>query len=337
MPAAQTSEEILEQLQQTAAKEGEGGDGAAKPADGGAPKEGDGAAAAAAAAAGDGAGAATEVFFEEFDLGGGKTVRFEAETPEALRDKIVAGYRDLANKAPAAGAAAAPAAGAGKEGTPAAPAAPAPVKKGRKLTQDEEFAFNQNIKAGNPLEEIRKWIQTEYGMTLEEIADSAREGGTAARDIARYQREEVAVNAFREKHPDYPGLDQRSIGLVRKYLMGREATVETLEEAYAHFGEVLRPAAAPAAAGAGKEGGAQPGAAAVPGSSSGREGAQPGAVNGTVTRKPASAIFGKTGAAHRPAAAAAAKKEPTQKEMEEWAAKGSEYLREKLEEYHSAR
>jgi hypothetical protein len=291
------------------------------------------AAAATAANAGAQPGAADnkdELFTEEIDLGNGETLTFEAATQEELREKIFEGYRKAlaASKqgaAPGAAAVAQPGAAAGKEGAQAG--VPVPQKKGRKLTADEEFAIETEFKTGKPIAAFRRWIETEYGMTVDELAESAREGGAVARTTQRFEREKTAVAAFREKHPEYPPMTDKSVDLVRRYLdsSGKEASVETLEAAYAHLGELLVPAkGAPAGAGAT----AQPGAAAT--------GATAAAATTTVKKPAASGLFGKTGAAAR-TAATGTKKIPTDAEMQKVAKEqGSGALLEMLEEANRA-
>lgn len=186
--------------------------------------------AAAAAAAAEGAAPAgegeVEVYTETVDLGNGKTKTFEADSQEALREKIFSYIREKETAAPPA-AAAEPG-----DGKPVAPAAPA--KRTRKdLSQDESFRIDQEFKNGSPLKGLNDFVLARYGRTLDEIIDDAENGGNLSRNTDRAGREAAAVDRFKAKHPEFtPSPSNRAA--FDLYLQGRglEATEENLEAAY---------------------------------------------------------------------------------------------------------
>ncbi|HWF05566.1 MAG TPA: hypothetical protein VHA06_17905 [Candidatus Angelobacter sp.] len=183
------------------------------------------------------------VYTESIDLGNGKTLDFEADSPEELKEKIFEALRK-GHKT--------------EDKTEAAAAAePAPAKRTKKtLSTDEEFALNEEFKV-KPTKAIEEYFQKTYGMSLDEIVDSAESGGKVARGAEAARREMSAVDAFKKKHPEYVPT-QANLVAFNRYLntFKMEGTVENLETAYKELTEqglVVNKAPAAAAAAAAPE------------------------------------------------------------------------------------
>lgn len=187
-----------------------------------------------------------EGYFEEVDLGNGEKLTFDGKTPEEVRDKVLAWIKDAAPKAKAA-AVAAPAKAANETARPAEEK-PAAVKK--TLSQDEEFAIDNEFKNGSPRKALNDFMVKQYGMSLDEVVEQAREGGNAAISTRRANREISAVAEFREKHPEYEGTVTNRTAMELWLKAGSlEATAENLEKGYVELtaAGVIKPKAAEAA------------------------------------------------------------------------------------------
>lgn len=168
-----------------------------------------------------------EPYVETIKLKNGKDLVFEADSPEALRDKVFEWIRENAEKAAPVQTPA--------QATPATPAAEAKetTLKKNKLSQDEEFAINTEFKEGSPIQALEKLFQKRYGMTMDEVVEAADTGHQSAKSVARERREISAVSQFRENHPEYVGNDANKRSMQLWLSAGQhEATLENLEKAY---------------------------------------------------------------------------------------------------------
>lgn len=156
------------------------------------------------------------VFRREIDLGDGSGKQvFEAESLEALTDKLVEAQRNATKKI--------------RELSREVKVEKAAEKEPeRELTADEEFLLSQEL-LNHPSKTQKKLLEGLFGMSLDEVKAAMED----ARAMRQAKRADEAANKFIEATPDFhacPANAQR----INKYLSVHklECTVENLATAY---------------------------------------------------------------------------------------------------------